>query len=235
MENELPYRRSYLLCGPPGNGKTLAIRTVAEYLDTEPEFFDFSRDFEDESPDSAFLRWIKGQRMLIDEEETPPPVNKPIVRFLVLEDLDRNFPMEGSGKTRVSLSAVLNGLDGVIEASNVVMVATANDPSKLDKSVLIRPGRFHRRIFFDYPQGEEALDFLKWKFRKTTVSAETLKEVAEKTASHSFAFLADLLPSAAAVAFESRRKAIEDQDLQGAVDQQLDCLVKNEGRSKTGF
>jgi len=234
-ENDIPYRRSYLLSGPPGNGKTMAIRTVAEYLDTEPESFDFSRDFEGESPDTAFLRWIKGERVLIADEEDHPPVNKPIVRLLILEDLDRHFPLEGQGKTRVTLSAILNGLDGVIEADNVVMFATANDPTKLDKNVLIRPGRFHRRIFFDYPNNEEALEFLKWKFRKTTVNADTLREVAEKTAGHSFAFLADLLPSAAAAAFESRRQTIKDEDLRSAVNQQLDCLVKNEGKYKTGF
>ena len=73
--------------------------------------------------------------------------------LIVLEDIDRAFPQVPSqlAPTKVSLSHLLNCLDGLGTQEGVVVVATANDPTTLDPAILQRPGRFDRVVEFPAP------------------------------------------------------------------------------------
>ena len=61
--------------------------------------------------------------------------------LIVLEDIDRAFPQVPSqlAPTKVSLSHLLNCLDGLGTQEGVVVVATANNPTDLDRAILQRP------------------------------------------------------------------------------------------------
>jgi len=75
--------------------------------------------------------------------------------LIVLEDIDRAFPQISSqlAPTKVSLSHLLNCLDGLGTQQGVVVVATANNPTDLDPAILQRPGRFDRVVEFPAPDG----------------------------------------------------------------------------------
>jgi SpoVK/Ycf46/Vps4 family AAA+-type ATPase len=59
--------------------------------------------------------------------------------MVLLEDLDRAFPKTGETKSRISLQALLNCLDGVGTGEGIVVVATANEPTILDPAILRGP------------------------------------------------------------------------------------------------
>jgi len=238
----VPYNRSYLLYGPPGNGKSMSIRKIAEFLGVKPELYDFS--LKSKSPDGVFMSWMLSReafertmqhmgRSNDDDDSTPDrevrragkqnvkgASGMPYIRLLVLEDLDRYFPRTGHPQTEVSLSCILNCLDGAVPRTNTIVIATANDPEALDAKVLLRPGRFNRRVKFPLPLKDDAAAFVKSLLLQDSgdkVSDETLTEIATKAGGQSFAFFAGLYETAASIAFEEGRVGMEDKDIHAAL------------------
>lgn len=222
----ISYNRSYLLYGPPGNGKTTTIKSFAKYLNVTPEIFDFTEN----KSDKDFQAWILGESERISreeleyslaekkygsgsedeefDEESPTPL-----RLLVLEDLDRFFPASGEKHTQISLSCILNSLDGIIERKNTIIIATANHPENLDRQVLIRPGRFDKQVFYEHPSKEHARKFLLSLFKDEQVSEETIETAVNALSGHSYAFHKELFTSSASYAFSRTSTLINDDDV----------------------
>ena len=96
-DNKLPFRRGYLLHGPPDNGKSTAIRAMMTSRGLTAyamRLFDSQQD--DSDLDRLFELAVK---------------NRP--SMVLLEDLDRAFPKTGETKSHISLQQLLNNLDGV--------------------------------------------------------------------------------------------------------------------------
>ncbi len=142
--NKLPFRRGCLLHGPPGNGKSTAIRAMMSSRGlTAYTMRLFTDQLDDSDLDSLFDLAVK---------------NRP--SMVLLEDLDRAFPKTGETKSRISLQALLNALDGVGTGEGIVVVATANEPTILDPAILRRPGRFDRVVHFPNPSAELRQQYL---------------------------------------------------------------------------
>jgi hypothetical protein len=135
----LPFRRGYLFHGPPGNGKTSVIRAMLN----QGKLDGHSIALFSEKTDDYHL-----ERMFQLAASNAPSL-------IVLEDIDRAFPRTPSqlAPTKVSLSHLLNCLDGLGTQEGVIVVATANDPTTLDAAILRRPGRFDRVVEFPVPDG----------------------------------------------------------------------------------
>ena len=111
----LPFRRGYLLHGPPGNGKSTAIRAMM----TSRGLTAFTiRLFDDKADDEAWMPYLSEQRW-----KRPPSS--------FLEDIDRSFPRTGPSKTKISLQQLLNCLDGIATGEGIITLATANEPTAL--------------------------------------------------------------------------------------------------------
>jgi hypothetical protein len=54
----------------------------------------------------------------------------------------------------ITLSGLLNVLDGVVSADGQILIATTNHPERLD-SALVQPGRFHRRFDFELADADQ--------------------------------------------------------------------------------
>jgi hypothetical protein len=144
-ENKLPFRRGYLLHGPPGNGKSTAIRAMMTSRGLTAytmRLFDARQD--DADLDRLFELALK---------------NSPSI--VLLEDLDRAFPKTGESGSRISLQQLLNCLDGVGSGEGIIVAATANDSTILDPAILRRPGRFDRVVNFPNPSGELRYQYLR--------------------------------------------------------------------------
>lgn len=115
----VPYHRGYLLCGPPGNGKTSLLRAIASTLQRPLCIIDLSSE--------RILERLAG---LIN--------SAPRDGIIVLEDLDRV-------DLTTSLSGILNAMDGLGSGEGRVMFVTANDRSKFP-DVMVRPGRIDEII-----------------------------------------------------------------------------------------
>lgn len=116
----VPWHRGYLLSGPPGNGKSSLILAVASALSSDVNFLQLSTVRSDS--DLAYL--------ISDIHDNS---------ILVIEDIDCAF-VEREGTEKISLSGLLNALDGLCAKDGQIVFMTTNYPEKLD-SALKRPGR----------------------------------------------------------------------------------------------
>lgn len=129
-ERGLPYRRGYLLSGPPGTGKSTLVRAIAGALDLDLCLLSLSM------PDLK-------DRLLQELLCTAP---NPAI--LLLEDVDAAFKGRRADKeagSGLSFSGVLDALDGVAAQEGRILFMTTNHPERLDPA-LIRPGRIDRSI-----------------------------------------------------------------------------------------
>lgn len=125
----IPYRRGYLLHGPPGSGKSSFIQALAGELDYNIAILNLSeRGMTDDR--LSYLLTIIPQRTLV-----------------LLEDADAAFTnrrtqtdAHGYQGANVTFSGLLNALDGVASAEERVLFLTTNHVERLD-SALVRPGR----------------------------------------------------------------------------------------------
>ncbi|XP_076175054.1 mitochondrial chaperone BCS1 isoform X1 [Ptiloglossa arizonensis] len=127
----IPYRRGYLLYGPPGCGKSSFITALAGELDRGICVLNLS------------------ERGLTDDRLNHLLAVAPQQTIILLEDIDAAFVnREDSravkaaydGLNRVTFSGLLNCLDGVASAEARIMFMTTNYLERLDPA-LVRPGR----------------------------------------------------------------------------------------------
>jgi ATP-dependent 26S proteasome regulatory subunit len=197
---KLPFRRGYLLHGPPGNGKTSVIRAMLSRPGMRGLTLNFfSPDVDDDDLEAMFER----------AAQCAPSI-------VVMEDIDRAFPKNQVSGTRskVSLQQLLNCLDGIGTRDGVLVAATANEPTALDPAILKRPGRFDRVVLFPNPTAELRLLYLR-KLNCQLAESE-LKTALESSDGFSFAQMREAYILAGQAAFD-RRGEIESDDILEAV------------------
>ncbi|KAF8464430.1 P-loop containing nucleoside triphosphate hydrolase protein [Kalaharituber pfeilii] len=157
----LPYRRGYLLYGPPGTGKTsLSVALAGAFVLSIYSLSLSVAWMNDDTLALLFSRLPRNCIVLLEdidacgvarengaEAETkyePPPSN------------NTNRNNNGGNSTpaaRVSLSGLLNAIDGVASKEGRVLIMTTNHRERLDEA-LIRPGRVDLQIKFKYADRE---------------------------------------------------------------------------------
>lgn len=81
---------------------------------------------------------------------------------------------DNQNKEEITLSFLLNLLDGVLETPNRILIITSNYPERLDKA-LIRPGRIDLNIHFDNADMEMVLDMFQHFYNITPLEAAKLE------------------------------------------------------------
>ncbi|CAK9303634.1 unnamed protein product [Gordionus sp. m RMFG-2023] len=127
----IPYRRGYLLYGPPGCGKSSFIQALAGEINHNICILNLS------------------ERGLTDDRLNHLLSVAPEQSILLLEDIDAVFDSREEnaavkkkfeGLTRITFSGLLNALDGVAASEARILFMTTNYYDRLDPA-LIRPGR----------------------------------------------------------------------------------------------
>jgi chaperone BCS1 len=128
LDRGIPYRRGYLLHGPPGTGKTSFVQALAGELDFNIAMLSLS------------------QRGLTDDLLNQLLLTVPARTIVLLEDADAAFSNRqqadetGYSGATVTFSGLLNALDGVASAEERIIFMTTNHIDRLDDA-LVRPGR----------------------------------------------------------------------------------------------
>ncbi|KAI7871888.1 BCS1 N terminal-domain-containing protein [Spinellus fusiger] len=126
-ERGIPYRRGYLLHGPPGSGKSSFIQALAGELEYNICILNLA------------------ERGLTDDRLNHLLSNVPERSIMLLEDIDAAFTKRAQSdqhgyQSMITFSGLLNALDGVASAEERIIFLTTNHLEKLDPA-LIRPGR----------------------------------------------------------------------------------------------
>jgi len=134
----LPYRRGYLLHGPPGNGKSSFLFAIASVLNLNICCLSLN---EDALTDSKLANLMRAS---------------PSRSLILLEDVDCIFEdRTAKGKrVKITFSGVLNAIDGVAAQEGCLLFLTTNHKEKLSPA-LIRPGRIDKQVFFGLATAEQ--------------------------------------------------------------------------------
>ena len=132
----IPYKKTYLLTGVPGSGKTSLIKALCNEIHYNLGIMSMSRDMDNATIQGSF-------RSL--EPKT----------VLLLEDIDCLFEKRTSVETQsFTFSNLLNILDGVLFKHGLIVFITTNHPEKLDPA-LLRQGRTDLIVELNYPSKTE--------------------------------------------------------------------------------
>ncbi|ETW78392.1 AAA+-type ATPase [Heterobasidion irregulare TC 32-1] len=169
----VPYHRGYLLYGPPGSGKTSTVHALASRFDLEVYVVSISgAKISDVSLGKLISSIPKGAILLIEDIDCifPPSFRNDSTR-LDPHGLPLSDPFEG--QSRVTLSGMLNMLDGAASESGRIVFATTNHLEALDPA-LIRAGRFDVKVEYKLASPEQGIALFRHFFPESdAATAET--------------------------------------------------------------
>ncbi|KIM35523.1 hypothetical protein M413DRAFT_449721 [Hebeloma cylindrosporum] len=144
----IPYRRGYLLHGPPGTGKSSTIYAIAGELGLEIYSLSLASQFVDDSFLQHSISAIPKQAIfLIEDIDCAFPSREDLNEIedtAYFSSFGRKTK-SGQPVSKVTLSGLLNALDGVGSDEGKIFFATTNYIENLDPA-LLRPGRIDRKI-----------------------------------------------------------------------------------------
>ncbi|KAL2372524.1 hypothetical protein RJ035_005237 [Blastomyces gilchristii] len=143
----IPYQRGFLLYGPPGTGKSSFSLSVAGHFELDIYVLNLSSI--DESRLNSLFAQLPPHCVILLEDINAAGTSRTEVSETT-ENTGRG--VAGSSQKRksqgnVSLSALLNALDGVSSQEGRLLIMTTNHIERLDDA-LIRPGRVDRKVLF---------------------------------------------------------------------------------------
>lgn len=141
----IPYKLGILLYGTPGTGKSSLIKIIASYLDFDIQLINLN-SYDTENALIHVISNIPKHTIIVFEDIDC--MNNHTERKKVKQDnlkeknkeISNKTPETGSGNA-ISLSLLLNIIDGVLSPEGVIFIATTNHIDQLDQA-LIREGRF---------------------------------------------------------------------------------------------
>jgi proteasome-associated ATPase len=189
-EHQLRPPKGILLYGPPGCGKTLIAKAVANSLAKKVA----EKSAETGGPNAegkSFFLNIKGPellnkyvgeterhiRLVFQRAREKASEGMPVIVFF--DEMDSIFRTRGSGVSsdveNTIVPQLLSEIDGVEGLENVIVIGASNREDMIDPAIL-RPGRLDVKIKIERPDAEAAKDiFTKYVLKELPLHPDDLK------------------------------------------------------------
>ncbi len=170
--------KGILLFGPPGCGKTLLAKAVAN---------ESGANFIAVRGPEIFSKWVGESEKAIREIFRKARQAAPCIVFF--DELDAIAPRRGLWEgTRVHenvVNQILSEIDGLVELRGVVIIGATNRPDIVDPA-LLRPGRFDRLLLVPPPDKKARLEIFRVHTKNMPLADDVNLEIlAEKTEGYS--------------------------------------------------
>jgi ribosome biogenesis ATPase len=207
-----------LLWGPPGCGKTLLAKAVAN--ESKANFISVKGP---ELLNKYVGESEKAVRQVFDRARSSVPC------VIFFDELDALVPKRDESLSESSarvVNTLLAALDGLSDRQGIYVIAATNRPDIIDPAML-RPGRLETLLFVDLPEAAERVDILRTLCRNTKTYFDVrIGEIAENCEGFSGADLEKLLKQAGYAAIKRNDKS-NDQTTEGII---YEDFVKARGK-----
>jgi ribosome biogenesis ATPase len=208
-----------LLWGPPGCGKTLLAKAVANESNT---------NFISVKGPELLNKYVGESERGVRQVFARARASSPCVIFF--DELDalcsRRDDQQTDASARV-VNTLLTELDGVENRSQVYVIAATNRPDMIDPAML-RPGRLDKLLYVELPTPGERFDILTKLSSKTPLGPDVdLREVANDARCEGFsgADLASLIRESAVASLRSKFYSTGVMDIGASVSSAEDIFV----------
>ncbi|PSP39421.1 peptidase [Halobacteriales archaeon QH_7_65_31] len=202
-----------LLHGPPGTGKTMLAKTVAN--ETDATFIKMAGS-------ELVQKFIgEGARLVRDLFELAAE-NEPAIIFIDEIDAIASKRTEsktsGDAEVQRTMMQLLSEMDGFEARGDISIIAATNRFDMLDRAIL-RPGRFDRLIEVPEPTATGREKILAIHTSEMNLAAEVeFGDLASKTAGFSGAELESLCTEAGMFAIRDERTEVRTEDFEAALE-----------------
>jgi len=164
QHRDIPYTRGYLFYGHPGTGKTSMIKGLSLFSKRHIHYL-MLNEIDNDSQLIELIKSINYKETILVIEDIDAMLNVVKSRNLeqksydeFIDEKDKNKKMtvdewekyehNKNKRSTITLSCLLNVIDGLFSCHGRILIMTTNHPEILDDA-LIRPGRIDSKFLFD--------------------------------------------------------------------------------------
>ncbi|QDS72637.1 hypothetical protein FKW77_002362 [Venturia effusa] len=142
----IPYRRGYLFHGAPGTGKTSLSLALAGHFKLNLYIMSLASPKMDDSALDTMFGMLPPKCIVLMEDIDSARIERGM-KANSEEEGDSAKRKHGRNSGPVTLSGLLNAIDGSASQEGRVLIMTSNSPERLDDA-LLRPGRIDKQLRF---------------------------------------------------------------------------------------
>jgi chaperone BCS1 len=181
-EQGIPYRRGYLLHGPPGTGKSSLARALAGHFRLTLCVISLSSEGMTGTVLTALFDRLPKRCIVVLEDIDSAGIKTRAELNQIAAEVKATKGKKSDEAEGITLADLLNVLDGTIAAEGRILILTTNTPDVLD-SAMIRAGRIDRQVPMLQMSKASACSIFKRMFAKAEVGGGELPNLAERFAS----------------------------------------------------
>lgn len=164
--------KGLLMFGPPGCGKTLMAKAVANEMQVNMIIL---------SGADMLKKGYEGAITIIRENFNRARENTPAIIFIdEIESIAPDRGLYSSKYVEDVVTQFLQEMDGMKELKGVFLIGATNKPGMIDKA-LMRPGRLDKIVFIPPPLPEQRIEMFKSFLSKVPTSKLDYEELAESS------------------------------------------------------